>query len=81
MPWSKVPMKDAHGVRYAWWSCQEALIPRSPNGAIHPDLIGELRWEYIPSERARAELKHLSRRRKREQKFIPPVVASEKGGA
>ena len=28
-----------------------------------------------------SEVKHLSKRRKREQLFIPPVAASEKGGA
>ena len=59
--------------RNAAGSCHEALIRRCPNGVI------PLNWDPDLSGRERVELKHLSKRRKREQKFIPPVVASEKG--
>jgi hypothetical protein len=37
--------------------------------------------EYIGWLRVPPELKHLSKERKREQQFIPLVVASEKGTA
>ena len=40
-----------------------------------------LNIHYIVMMSERRELKHLSTGRKREQKFIPPVVASERGRA
>lgn len=49
MPWSKVPMKDAHGVRYALGSCHEALIQRFPNKVTTPIYWGP-RTEYIGVE-------------------------------
>lgn len=52
------------------------MIPRYPNGATQSDEVGL--FQFI-LEGEPAELKHLSKRRKRKQIVIPEVVASEPG--
>ena len=80
MPWEKRPMKDVVVCDKLRGADKRALIRRFPNGETHDDEVVVLHC-CNAIEREPAELKHLSKRRKRKRIVIPLVVASEEGRA
>ena len=67
MPWHREPMKDATSCDKPRGAANRRYIRGFPNGETsHNELMWRIH-EYIVYAREPAELKHLSRRRKRNQ--------------
>ena len=72
MPWLLEATKDVVSCEKVRGGANDRLIRTCPNGET-------CQIEDLSNSRKPAELKHLSRRRKRKQVVIPQVVASERG--
>ena len=79
MPWRQKTMKDVAACDKPREGGKQPVIRGFPNGETHPD--GRSGYPVERSGGQPGEVKHLSSRRKREQEFIPLVVASETGTA
>ncbi len=75
MAWLESPKRVAASSDIAWARSMHPLNPGLPNGTSHFLLLEMLLF----LEREPAELKHLSRQRKRKQYVMPLVTSSENG--
>ena len=79
MPWHREPKKDATSCEKPRLAANKRYTRGCPNGETLTAKSCECYDEYIVITGEPAELKHLSRQRKRDQNEIPRVVASEIG--